>query len=372
MKKEVYRAAATLMGTIIGAGVLGIPYVVAKAGFLTGLIDIIFIGIMMLVLNLYLGEIVLSTKETHQLTGYANKYLGKKGKYLMFLSVLIGDYGALIAYLIGEGSSLAAIFGGSSLWWSIAFFFVVAFLIHKGIKKISFSELIVSSLIILTVIVIGALSFDYINLENLVRFNTANLFIPYGVVVFAFLGLVAIPEVKEILVKDKKEMKKAILIGSIIPIIIYVLFTLIVVGATGVNTTEIATIGLGNYLGSIALILGNLFAIFAMFTSFLALGLAMKETYNYDFKINEDISFVLAMLVPLFAFLILRNVATFTKVLNFAGFLAGGLAGTLVILMTFNAEKSRERKPEYKMTKSLLLKIFIIIVLIAGVIYNLL
>jgi len=371
MKKEVFRAAATIMGTIIGAGILGIPYVVSKAGFLTGLVDIIFIGAMMLILNLYLGEIVLSTKENHQLTGYAEKFLGKKGKYLMFLSVLIGDYGALVAYLIGEGSSLSAIFGGSNLWWSIAFFFVTAFLVYKGIKKISFSELIVSSLILITVFVLGILSFSNININNLTFFNSANLFIPYGVVVFAFLGLLAIPEAKEILIRDKKELKKAILIGSIIPIIVYVLFALIIVGVTGTNTTEIATIGLGNYLGSVGLIIGNLFAIFAMFTSFLALGLAMKETYYFDFKLSEDNSFLLAMLVPLFLFLILRNIATFTKVLNFAGFLAGGIAGILVILMTFNAEKSKT-KPEYKMTRNIFLKILIIIILIAGVVYNLL
>ncbi|MDD5650521.1 MAG: aromatic amino acid transport family protein [Candidatus Nanoarchaeia archaeon] len=368
MKKEVFRAAATLMGTIIGAGVLGIPYVVSKAGFLTGLVDIIFIGVMMLILNLYLGQIVLSTKENHQLTGYANKYLGKSGKYLMFLSIIIGDYGALIAYLIGEGSSLSAIFGGSNLWWSIAFFFVVAFLIFKGIKRISFSELIISSLILVTVVIIGILSFSQININNLTSFNFNNLVIPYGVVVFAFLGLVSIQEVKEVLVKDKKEMKKAILIGSIIPIIVYCLFALIVVGVTGINTTEIATIGLGNYLGIIGLILGNIFAIFAMFTSFLALGLAMKETYLYDFKLNENTSYLLAVLVPLFAFLILRNVATFTKVLNFAGFLAGGIAGILVILITFKTEKL---KSEYKMPKSLLLKILIILILVGGVIYNL-
>ncbi|MBS3163396.1 GerAB/ArcD/ProY family transporter [Candidatus Woesearchaeota archaeon] len=371
MKKEVFRAAATLMGTIIGAGVLGIPYVVAKAGFLTGLVDILFIGVMMLVLNLYLGETVLRTKEDHQLTGLANKYLGNKGKYIMFASILIGDYGALIAYLMGEGASLSAIFGGKALIWSFVFFFIAAFLVFRGIKKISVSELIVSSLILLTVMVIGIFSIKHIDIANLTTFSFTNLFIPYGIVVFAYLGLVSIPEVKEVLMKDKKEMRKAILIGSIIPIFIYALFAFIIVGVTGINTTEIGTIGLGNYLGSIALILGNLFAIFAMFTSFIALGLAMKETYKFDFKLSEDTSFMLAMLVPLVLFLILKNVATFSKVLNFAGFLAGGIAGLLVIAMTFYTEKLGDRNPEYKMPKNLLLKILIIIILVGGVIYNL-
>ena len=38
MEKRFLEAVAVLIGIVIGAGVLGIPYVVAKAGFLTGLL----------------------------------------------------------------------------------------------------------------------------------------------------------------------------------------------------------------------------------------------------------------------------------------------------------------------------------------------
>lgn len=43
-----------LIGTAIGAGVLGIPYVVSKSGFLVGAIHIILIGAIILLANLYL------------------------------------------------------------------------------------------------------------------------------------------------------------------------------------------------------------------------------------------------------------------------------------------------------------------------------
>src|SRR3989344_4169379 len=111
-KKEVFQAIATLTGMIIGAGVLGIPYVVAKAGILLGIIDIVAIGLVVLSMHLFLGEVVLRTPGNHQLTGYAEIYLGKRGKALMMISALIGMYGALLAYIMGEGEALAAIFGG--------------------------------------------------------------------------------------------------------------------------------------------------------------------------------------------------------------------------------------------------------------------
>ena len=75
-KHPVGVAAFTLIGGIVGAGVLGIPYTIAKAGFLYGFILIVVLGLVFLTINLFLGEVILRTKGNHQLTGYATKYLG--------------------------------------------------------------------------------------------------------------------------------------------------------------------------------------------------------------------------------------------------------------------------------------------------------
>jgi len=122
MKKEGYESIGVLVGTIIGAGVLGIPYVISKAGFLTGLTTIILLGLVILAINLSIGEVVLRTKGKHQLTGYAEKYLGKKGKLLMSLSMILGITGALLAYIVGVGEAFGAIFYTNPFWFSIGFF----------------------------------------------------------------------------------------------------------------------------------------------------------------------------------------------------------------------------------------------------------
>ncbi|MEK6816901.1 MAG: aromatic amino acid transport family protein, partial [Nanoarchaeota archaeon] len=66
MDRKYLEAIATLVGTIIGAGVLGIPYVVAKSGIKIGLVHILLLGIAILFINLYVAEISLRTKKTHQ------------------------------------------------------------------------------------------------------------------------------------------------------------------------------------------------------------------------------------------------------------------------------------------------------------------
>src|SRR3989344_3960854 len=102
---KIFSAISILMGTVIGAGVLGIPYVISKSGFTIGLLHLIIIGIIISVISLYLGEIALRTKENHQLTGYVEKYLGKKGKNIMLFVLAFDICAALVAYLVGEGES---------------------------------------------------------------------------------------------------------------------------------------------------------------------------------------------------------------------------------------------------------------------------
>ncbi|MBL7148361.1 MAG: amino acid permease, partial [Nanoarchaeota archaeon] len=286
MKRGVYEAIATLVGTIIGAGVLGIPYVISKSGFLIGIFHIVVIGLAVLMVNLFLGEVVLRTKGDHQLTGYAEKYLGKFGKILISLTMMFGIYGALIAYLIGGSESLSAIFSGPVFYYFIGYFVVMSGLVFIGLKAIKKSEFILSGLILFIVLIISLVGFTKINFNNLVSVNFSYFFYPYGVMMFAFLGMAAIPEMKEELANNKKRLKKAIIIGSLIPLIVYILFAFIVVGVTGENTSKIATLGLSNVFGWQIVLFGNLFALFAVSTGFLALGLALKGMYNYDYKLN--------------------------------------------------------------------------------------
>ncbi|MAG19989.1 hypothetical protein CL618_00985 [archaeon] len=369
MKKRGFEAIATLVGTVIGAGVLGIPYVVAQSGFFTGLVNIILIGVLILILKLYLGEVVLRTKGNHQLTGYAEKYLGKTGKKIMTFVMLFGIYGALLAYLIGEGEAFSAIFGGSSFLYSIGFFIFASLLIFAGLKLIKKYELFFMGVIFLIVILISFLSFKYVDLSNITGFNFGNILLPYGVILFAFLGTAAIPEMKEILCNHKKRLKKCIITGSVLVIAVYVLFTFFVVSVTGVNTTEIATVGLGNVLGPKMLLLGNLFAIFAMATSFLTLGLALKQMYDYDYGFSKHLSWFLTCIVPLGLFLL--NFRSFIKTIGFAGSIAGGLDGILIVLMAWKAVKKGDRKPEYEIVKGKWLGIVLISVFVLGILYQL-
>jgi tyrosine-specific transport protein len=369
-KKRLFQAIATLVGCMIGAGVLGIPYVVAQAGFVTGLINIIILGLVFVLIHLYLGEITLRTKGNHQLTGYAEKYTGKTGKYFMFISMIVGIYGALIAYMLGGGEALSSITGLQPLLCSVLFFGVLSWLVYVGLDAIENSEAFAMPLVIGIVLLIFILSLGRINHAHLAEFSFSKLLVPYGVVLFAFIGTSAIPEVKEELEHQKKDLKKAIIIGTAIPAVVYALFALSIVGVLGAKTHAIGALGLTAILGQKMAFIGSLFAVLTMSTSFLALGLALKELFIYDYNIRKNTSWLLSCFVPFLIFVlfqlpVLKESTTFIQVLEITGIITGAITGILIVLMVLNAKKKSERKPEYsiyinKYIAFLLIAIFII------------
>ena len=167
---------------------------------------------------------------------------------------------------------------------------------------------------------------------------------------------------REELVKNEKLLKKAIIIGSLMPIFAYLLFAIAIVGVTGASTTEVATIGLGESVGSYMVIIGNLLAVLTMSTSFLTLGLALKETFMLDYHIHKHIAWVITCFIPLT--IALSGLTTFIMVVGMVGVVAGGMGGALIVLMALKAKKYGNRKPEYsvhlnKFTAALILGLFI-------------
>lgn len=372
MASSYARAVAILLGTIIGAGVLGIPYVIYQAGFWTGMLMIAALGIAMIMLHLYLGEIALRTKAKHELTGYAEKYLGGWGKKVMFISMLIGNYGALTAYLIGTGATIAAIVGGREIFYSIAVFIILAAIVLMGLKAVGKTEFYMQAIILLIILAISVYSFIFINPNNLQGFNITKVFIPYGAIFFAMIGTTAIPEVRETLRREPKLMKKAILTGTVIPIIVYAIFALVVVGVVGSSflyleaNEKIATIAMGEVLGMGIRVLGNLFATLTMATSFLTIGLAMMWVYQYDFKIKKHTAWAITVFLPLV--LALSGLTTFIQTIGIVGAVAGGIEGVLIVMMHKKAKKLGDRKPEYNIKSNPALAFILIALFVVGIV----
>ncbi len=363
--KIFFAGISILIGTAIGVGILGIPYVVAKSGFLAGLGHIIFLGAIILLANLCLGEIMLRTKGKHQLGGYAEKYLGKTGSFFMSFAFIFGIYSAILAYLVGISESFSFLFFGNfnySILIGIFFGIFMSYLLFRGLRALkSFEKFGVSAIFILFILIVIFFT-KKISFENLSSINSNLLFLPFGVVLFALLSFSAIPEINLILKKDKKLMKKILVAGTLITTLFYILFTLLVVGFKGAETPEIATIA----LGPIFIVLG----IFTMFTSYLALGNALQDSFIYDFKYKKIKAWFLSALIPIFIFLLIKifKYFTFIKILSIGGVVSGGLMAILILLMTKKAKLLGDRKPEFSIKISWFVIALLSLVFILGIV----
>jgi amino acid permease len=366
MNKKFWATTFTLTGTIIGAGILGLPYVFSKAGFFIGLLWLIILGMVMMFVNLTLGEITLRTNGRHQLSGYAEKYLGKWGKRIMFFAMMFGIYSALLAYLIGEGESLAKILPGNinPIILGIFFWIIMTVLLREGLRGLKKVE--TWGVVAITIIIIG-IFFKFlpqIKPSNILTFNQLYFTLPIGVIMFALLGFTSIPELRQEIKGQEKLFKKAIIIGSIIPIILYILFTLVFVGVLGNKVTEVATLSFGTIIATIG--------IFTMFTSYFVLSYSIRDTFKFDIKSSKKINFIFTSLIPLIIYLLITQykILGFASILGIGGVVSGGITGILILLISKKAKATKRNKnnPEIQMPINWTIIIILSIIFIAGII----
>ena len=366
-KRSLIDAVATITGTTIGAGIFGLPYVFAKSGFIVGLVNMFVIFIAILLINLYTARITLIRKKPLELTGYAKILLGSKGKHLMAFFMFLSIIGALLAYMIGLGNAVASIFNIDGFTASIISFLLLTFIVYFDLKGVKKSETILTALMLFVVALLVALSFIKFDISNInfnFDFSFFNLFFPYGVILFSFLCLAAIPEARQELKGSEKQLKKAIIIGTAIPLVIYILFAFAIVGVSGNATSEIATTGLYK-LGNLVMLIANLFVILAMATSFITLALALRWVLQYDYGINRTLAWFISCFTPLALFLI--GFRDFIEVLSFTGAIAGGLQ---LILILFMAKRTEKLKTPIKVPLNYLLIFLLLVLFILGIIYQ--
>lgn len=370
-KSYIY-AVSVIVGTSVGAGVFSLPFVASKSGFFIFLALIFILGFIMLVLTLMYAEVTLRTKKKSRLVGYCEKYLGKKGKRIATPVTLVALYSSMLAYIIIGGKFLSAIFsnhlGGSEFIYSIALTLFISVGVYARLKIVNVIELLLVVFLFAAILGIIFKGIFFVNLDNLLTFDLAQYFFPFGAILFSVGAISAIPKLEYIMKENQKKIKSAIIMGNVITVIIYILFVAVILGITGHNTSDEALLGLKLIMGNGIITFGFIFGIFAIVTSFLIIGINLKEIFWYDYHLSEKKSWALACFVPLLIFIL--GFRDFITVVSIAGSVMGGFVGILIMVLFYKAKKKGDLKPAFEIKVPAILTAFMLLVLFLGIAYQ--
>ena len=181
--------------------------------------------------------------------------------------------------------------------------------------------------------VIFLFAFPHVQSGNFILFDAANIFAPYGVILFAFAGWAAIPEIAELFKsrREKRNLDNLIVWASAICGVLYLLFVLFVLGVSGGSTSKDALTGLVPFLGDKVVILGALLGLIAIASSFLVLGNYLKNSLWHDYKIPYLPAAAIAIFTP--AVLFLLGLREFIVVIGVVGAVIGAIEGTVIVLI---------------------------------------
>ncbi len=358
LNKNQFHAIAYLAGITIGAGILTLPYVFSQVGVKIGILELIVVWLIVLLITLYLAEIVLRTKGDHEVTGLAEKYLGKKGKLVLVAVSILYIYGALLAYSIGLGEAVHGIIGTEQTMSSVIVFLLLAAVVFFGLKVVTKAESLLTPFIFFIIILLFFYAFNKIDTTNYTPSYPQNILMPLGPLFFALLGFWCVPDMKRI-IKDNKKLKSTIIIGVTIIAISYLLFILIVVGVTGADTTPLFSIGITKYVNHGVGKLIHLFTIFTLTTSFVGLGFTLKEIYQLDYKWKNTVAWCATFVIP-FALLFLIE-GDFLQIISITGAVASVFVLIILVLMFHKAKKKGTRKPEFSIPVPVWVNIIIIL-----------
>ena len=198
---------------------------------------------------------------------------------------------------------------------------------------------------------------------RLSEFNPLYIFIPFGVILFAFMGSDAMPEARIVMGKNLKNYKKAVILGSLIPIALYLIFSFVVVGSFS-NIPEIATLT----LGKLFIVLG----IFVIFTVTFYQSTILKDAYKLDLRFRKWKAWALTIIIPYILFLIVVgfDILGFIEIVGLAGAISGGILGILIMLSVKKAKQHGKRTPEYEIHSSWIVIGLLSLIFIAGIIYS--
>ena len=333
---KLFGSTLIIAGTCIGAGSLAVPVLTAQAGFLPSIVIIFISWLVMMATGLLFLEVCLWMEGETNIVSMAGKILGRPGRFFAWLIYLYLFYSLTVAYVSGSGDTISDLFNEAIPRWAAIALFIACFapLIYFGPKAVDKTNLFLVFGLGLAYVLFVVLGIGYVSLTNLQRsdWTTIGLALPLILLSFGYQGI--IPTLTHYLDRDPAKVRKAIMLGTSIPLVCYIIWQWLILGIVPfeiLSTAGGAVFPLRAALDSpVVFAIAEFFAFFALTSSFLGVTLGLRDFLADGFDIEKTPSGRLALcaliFVPAFA-ISLTNPHLFILALQYGA----GLGGTLLL-----------------------------------------
>lgn len=369
-------AVSIIVGTSIGAGMLALPVMTARAGFFPSIFLFLLTWVMTITTGILFSEVILSKPSNSNYISLGRSILGRRFTYIVFGLYILLFYSLIAAYTKGIGIILSDNLLLTRTAWEGSFLFILFFmpLMYLGTNVIGRANgfltlILLASFFMLISVGNKGISFDLLKHQNW----SQNLFsLPLIISSFGFHG--TLPSLVDYLDRDKGKIQWAIVVGSTITLMIYLCWELFVLGSVPLNgevslisaweNDQTAITPLSQISGNpIVWNLAHIFSLSAIITSFLGVSIGLIDFLVDAFQLKRNFTTKTSLLLTLYLsalFLSLTELRIFYLSLNYgAGFAAIFLLIFLPALMMYKSDSQINEIPFFFSKKTILSIVFL-------------
>ncbi|KYN89603.1 tyrosine transporter TyrP [Vibrio cidicii] len=330
---KIFGSTLIIAGTTIGAGMLALPLASAGIGFSISLMIMVSLWALMAFTALLMVEVHQEAQNNATLHTLAKQILGPRGKLIASFSMLFLFYALCAAYIAGGGAQFAT---RVTQWFGVqvdgALATTLFTLLVATIVTIGTSTVDKVNRVLFTLKIVAMVAVLFFLAPNVSQAYLLSMPLEQGLVVasipviftsFGFHG--SIPAIVRYLDGDTGSLRKAVLFGSLIPLVIYIFWQIVTLGVVKQDDL-LANSALSGLIAQLAITvhqsqLGTLVGVFAdlaLLTSFLGVSLGLFEFLGDTLKKQQGNSNR-----------VIAAVVTFTPPLGFALFYPQGFITAL-------------------------------------------
>lgn len=276
--------------TTIGVGILGMPIATAPGGFIPSLATFTACWLFMLCTGLLILEVCEWMPEDANFITMTGILLGPAGRLVCWLFYLFLFLTLIIAHVAGGGNILSGLTHGSIPGWAAIIIYVLVFapVVYLGTHSVDRINLCLMGGLGITYAALIILASRSLNFNLLAHSNWGKAWCAVPILFTAFAFQFIIPTLVSYMKRDFKKIKLALILGSAIPFVIYLIWEFTILGIVPIYGSEglVAAGQLGDtaieplmYIAADPALyeIGKYFALFTMSVSFIALSISFLD-----------------------------------------------------------------------------------------------